>query len=360
MKSVGIIGGGLAPYFNEAMANQINLLSKHLNLRVITCNDIGSRPFMKYDQYTIFNSKYLIQRTPVFSLINGGVLFLATKYYEQIFDWIILPGGIEGEFLEYLDSCKCIPMVPSICQLDDNALVKIRNKIPQFPLIIAQSRKTRNQLVEFGADPKRIFLMYPLVDLTKFCYSDPPNLDEFRIVFASSPNMEVPGEDNFADKGVPLLLEAFNDFLKYEPKSKLYLVWRGYYTSELDKKLDELELGDSVEILHGFVDMPAIYSRSHVIVIPYLNLKRSPDIPLSALESLACGRPVVATDVGEIADILTSQGVGVVSKTRVEDLSQALKECRQNYNKLQGNCKNLKIPTEEVSLQRFMQQNINE
>jgi len=37
MKSVGIIGGGLAPYFNEAMANQINLLSKHLNLRVITC-----------------------------------------------------------------------------------------------------------------------------------------------------------------------------------------------------------------------------------------------------------------------------------------------------------------------------------
>ena len=71
--------------------------------------------------------------------------------------------------------------------------------------------------------------------------------------------MEVPGEDNFADKGVPLLLEAFNDFLKYEPKSKLYLVWRGYYTSELDKKLDELELGNSVEILHGFVDMPAIY-----------------------------------------------------------------------------------------------------
>jgi len=64
--------------------------------------------------------------------------------------------------------------------------------------------------------------------------------------------------------------------------------------------------------------------------------------------------------VGEIADILTSQGVGVVSKTRVEDLSQALKECRQNYNKLQGNCKNLKIPTEEVSLQRFMKQNINE
>jgi glycosyltransferase involved in cell wall biosynthesis len=359
MKRIGIIGGGLAPHFNEAMANQVNLLSKCLNIRVITCNDIGPWPFMSYDQYTIFNSKYLVHRTPFLSLVNGSALFLVTKYYERIFDWIILPGGVESGFLEYLDSHRCVPLVPSICQLDDNALIKIQNRIPQFPFIIAQSKKTKDQLVELGADPKRVFLMYPLVDLTKYCYSDPPHTDEFRIVFASSPNMEVPGEDNFTDKGVPLLLEAFSDFLKYEPKSKLYLVWRGYYTRELDRKLDELKLGDSVEILRGFVDMPAIYARSHVTVIPYLNLKRSPDIPLSALESLACGRPVVATDVVEISDILTSQGVGVTSKTRVEDFSRALQKCRQNYHELQGNCIDLKIPT-DIPLQRLMQQNTNE
>lgn len=352
MKRIGIIGGGLAPYFNEAMANQIYLLSIDLDLQVMTCNDIGLWPFKKYGQYTIFNSKFLVHRTPVLSFLNGAVLFLATKYYERIFDWIILPGGIESEFLEYLDPHQCIPLVPAICQLDDSVQVKIQNQICDFPFIIAQSKKTKNQLVELGANPKCIFLMYPLVDSNKFCYSDPPNMDEFRIVFASSPNMEVPGEDNFTDKGVPLLLEAFKDFLKYEPNSKLYLVWRGSYTPELNKKLDELKLGNSIEILQGIVDMPTIYVRSHITVIPYLNLRRSPDIPLSALESLSCGRPVVATDVGEIADILISQEVGVASKPLVEDFSQALVNCRRNYNRLQRNCINFNIPT-DILLKRL-------
>lgn len=359
MKRIGIIGGGLAPHFNEAMANQINLLSKQLNIQVVTCNDIGSRLFMRQDQYVIFNSKYIANKTPILSLINGGMIFLATKYYERIFDWIIIPGGLDSVFLDYLDSHKCIPLVSSIGQFDDTFKAKISNRIQQFPLLIAQSEKTKKQLIDLGANPNRIYLLYPLVNLAKYHYSDPPIMDEFRIVFASSPNMKVPGEDNFTDKGVPLLLEAFKKFLKYEPKSKLYLVWRGYYTNELNKKLEELKLWDSVEVLHGIVGMPEIYSHSHVTVIPYLNLNRSPEIPLSALESLACGRPVVATDVGEIADLLISQGVGVASKTEIEDFSRALQKCRQYYYELQGNTINFKIPA-DIPLQRFMQQNTND
>jgi glycosyltransferase involved in cell wall biosynthesis len=359
MKRIGIIGGGLAPFFNEAMANQINLLSKQLNLPVVTCNDVGSRLLMKSDQYIIFNSKFIIRRSPFLSLINGGVIFLAIKYYEQIFDWIILSGGIESEFLEYLDSRKCIPLVPSVCQLDDIFRKKIQKYLPNFPFIIAQSKKTKNQLIELGANPERIFLMYPLVDLTRYRYSDPPYLNDFTIVFASSPNMNVPGEDNFSDKGVPLLLEAFKEFLKFEPKSKLCLVWRGYYNRELEEKINKLGLEDSVEVLYGLVDMPVIYSRSHITVIPYLNLKRSPDIPLSALESLACGRPVVATEVGEIAEFVASKQVGISSKTDFEDLCRALKECRQNYIKLQENCKNLDLHA-DIPLQLIMERNINE
>lgn len=352
MKQIGIIGGRLAPYFNEAIANQIRLLSQHLTLTVVTCNDIGLRPLMKYEQYIIFNSKFISSEVPFLSLINGGLIFLATKYYERIFDWIILPGGVESEFLRYLDTRKCIPLVSSIDKLDDTVRMKIQQYIPQFPFIIAQSKKTKDQLVELGAKPDSILLMYPLVDFARFHYSDPPNTTEFKIVFASSPNMDVHGENNFHDKGVPLLLEAFKKFLTYEPKSKLYLVWRGYYTHELEKMLNELELSQSVEVLSGLVDMPDLYKKSHITVIPYLNLKRSPDIPLSALESLACGRPVVATHVGEIADLLISHGVGVVSKPEVEALSHALQKCHQDYSKLQKKCEGVELPIVE-DLEKF-------
>jgi len=348
MNKIGVIGGGLAPHFNEAMANQVDLLSKYLNIRVITCNDIGSRLLMRQDQYTIFNSKHIIHRTPILSFINGGALFLAIKYYERIFDWIILPGGLESVFLTYLDPHKCIPLVTSIRPLDENLQVEISGQIQNFPFLIAQSEKTKKQLVELGASPDRIHLLYPLVNLARYHYSHPPDLDEFRIVFASSPNMEVPGEDNFTDKGVPLLLEAFKDFLEHVPKSKLYLIWRGYYTHQLNKKINELGLDGSVEIIHGLANMPEIYASSHVTVIPYLNLNRSPEIPLSALESLACGRPVVATNVGEIADLLISHGVGVVSKTEAEDLSGALQSCHRDYARLQKNCGDLQFPIAEV------------
>jgi len=45
-----------------------------------------------------------------------------------------------------------------------------------------------------------------------------------------------------------------------------------------------------------------------------LNLKWSPEIPLSAVESMACGRPVVTTDVAEIAEIVKKYKCGFVSK----------------------------------------------
>ena len=60
MEKIGIIGGGLAPYFNEAMANQIDLLSKKLNAEVITCNDIGWLPFKKMKPYFIVNAKFIM------------------------------------------------------------------------------------------------------------------------------------------------------------------------------------------------------------------------------------------------------------------------------------------------------------
>ena len=42
---VGIVGGRLAPYFFEAYANEMYLLSRELGIPVLACNDIGLYPF---------------------------------------------------------------------------------------------------------------------------------------------------------------------------------------------------------------------------------------------------------------------------------------------------------------------------
>jgi len=339
MRRIGIIGGGLAPYFNEAMANQMHLLSKKLNADVITCNDIGWLLFKKMGQYLIVNSRFIFRKTPILSFINGLILYTIVKVYEKNFDTIIIPGGIESEFLRYLKPGKCIPIITSIPFVNDDIRNKIREYAPQLKKIIVQSKKTKAQLIDMGVEPDKIILMYPLLDLSKFKYSEPPSLSEFRILFASSPNLEVPGEDNFRDKGVPLLLTAFKEFLESEKNAKLYIVWRGKYNERLVEEINKLNLERYVNVINGVVDMPQMYANVHIAVTPFLNLWRSPEIPMSALESLACGRPVVTTDVGEIADIVRKYKCGCVSKTIKDDFLSALKECKRNYQLYQKNCR---------------------
>ena len=337
MKKIGIIGGGLAPYFNEAMANQMRLLSKKLKADVITCSDIGWLPFKKMGQYLIVNSRFIFRKTPILSFINGVILYAIVKLYEKKFDTIIIPGGIESEFLRYLNPEKCIPIVTSIPFINESIQNKIKKLAPKLKKIIVQSKKTRNQLMDMSIEPDKIILMYPLIDLSKFKYSEPPPLDEFKILFASSPNLEVPGEDNFRDKGLPLLLEAFKEFAR-DNSAKLYVVWRGKYNEQLYKKISELNLEKDVKVITGIVNMPEMYAKVHITAIPFLNLWRSPEIPMSALESLACGRPVVTTEVGEIAELVQRYECGCVAKPTKGDFLMALKECKKNYQGHQKNC----------------------
>lgn len=339
MRKIGIIGGGLAPYFNEAMANQMYLLSKKLNAQVITCNDIGLRLFKQMGHYLIINSRFIINRTTILSFINGAMVYTITKLYERKFDTIVIPGGINSEFLNYLDLRKCIPIVTSIPFINESVENRIKKFAPKLKGIIAQSKRTKNQLISMGVNPSKITLIYPLIDLSKFKYSEPPPLDEFKILFASSPNLEVTGEDNFRDKGVPLLLEAFKEFIKYEKNAKLYIVWREKYNEKLFKKINELKLEKHVNVINGAVDMPEMYAKTHVTVIPFLNLWRSPEIPLSTIESLACSRPVVTTDVGEIAEIIEMYKCGCVAKHREDEFLTALKECKRNYCIYQKSCR---------------------
>ena len=338
MKKIGIIGGGLAPYFNEAVANQMRLLSKNLNALVITCNDIGWKPFKKMGQYLIVNTKFIMKRTPFFSYINGALLYAIIKLYERKFDVIIIPNGLDSEFLNYLDLKKSILIVSSIPFINGSVEKRIKKIGSKLQGLIAQSKRTKEQLVEMGVEQDKIIVIYPLIDLSKFKYTEPPSVNKFGILFASSPNLEVTGEDNFRDKGIPLLLESFKEFIK-EGDAILYIVWRGKYNTELYQMINRLGLKEHVEVIDKVVEMPEMYAKTHITVIPFLNLWRSPEIPLSAIESLACGRPVVATDIGEIADIVHTRRCGCVAKPVKDDFLKSLILCKKNYSSFQINCR---------------------
>lgn len=337
---IGIIGDALAPDFNEAFANQMYLLSQRLRAPVLTGNNLGLLPFKRMGQYFIVNTRFLRNGTPLLSLLNGAFFYPFVKWFERRFDVIYISAGIDSGFLSYLHLEKCIPIVNTIpfTNEDKEAREFTQKFAPRLRCMVAQSKRVKVQLMELGVDPERIHLIYPWVDLNRFRYSPPPPLEEFRLIFASPPNMESDSEDVFTAKGVPLLLEAFTEFAKHNEAS-LCLLWRGYYNKALYSKISELGLEGRVRVINEVADMPKLYAESHATLIPFLDTRRSPEIPLSAVESLACGRPVITTDVAELAQMVGDYKCGCVTKPSNYGLISALETCKMNYSMYQQNCR---------------------
>ena len=339
-QKIGIIGDSLAPHFNEAYANEIRLLSRELNIPVLTCNDLGLIPLKKFEQYLIVNMRFLLGKNQLLALLNGIFLYLCVKLFERKFDIIFLPAAINSRFLNYLNLKKCIPIINTIPFNNEDKEVRIfiEKFSPRLRGIIAQSKRIRNRLIELGLNQQKIHLIYPWIDLTKFRNTEPPDSEGVRILFASAPLTERPDEDIFEWKGISLLLEAFEEFTEYT-KATLCILWRGYYSDRLNRRIRELDLESHVNVINEVRDMPELYAQSHITVIPFLNTKWSPEIPLSAVESLACGRPVVTTDVVELSEIIQAYGCGCVAKPTKDDFLLALKECKENYAEYQRNCR---------------------
>jgi glycosyltransferase involved in cell wall biosynthesis len=332
---IGGIGARIAPPFNEANANQMYILSKELNASIITFDDIGYIPFKKIEPYFIINMKYFIKKIAILSFINRVFFYMIVKLYERKLDLVYLPSTTDNKFLNYLNLKKCIPIMTTISFTGDKNIEKFAKKFaPKLPAIIAQSNKVKNQLIDLGIDSNKIYVIFPFIDLNKFKNTEPQNLNKFKILFASAPRID----DNFEEKGVSLLLESFKEFVEHND-AILYIVWRKVGINKLYDKISELKLEDYVEVIDDIVFMPEMYAKSHITVIPYINLKCSPEIPLSAVESLACGRPVVTTDIAEIAEIATEYKCGCVSRPLKNDFLEVLEECKRNYQRYQKNCR---------------------
>jgi D-inositol-3-phosphate glycosyltransferase len=114
-------------------------------------------------------------------------------------------------------------------------------------------------------------------------------------------------------KGIDRLIKAFS-LLTSWPKIKLIIIGGGEYSrsevSKLQKLARKLEVSDKV-IFKGNVPQTKLatyYSAADVLAIP----SYYESFGLVALESLACGTPVVASDVGDLGNIIVDGKTGFV------------------------------------------------
>lgn len=97
--------------------------------------------------------------------------------------------------------------------------------------------------------------------------------------------------------GLMVLLDAFAQAVRDNPKAKLLLAGRGPQQAELADRSQKADLGGRVQLL-GFVpesELSRIYGLADCTLMPSLDLE---GFGLATVESLACGTPVLASDAG--------------------------------------------------------------
>ncbi len=103
----------------------------------------------------------------------------------------------------------------------------------------------------------------------------------------------------------------------------LNMAGQGSITAHLRTRAKDLGIADNVDFV-GFVEnhkMPAFIGQHHMMVMP--SLKEA--FGVAVLEASACGRPVIASDVGGVPEVLVDGETGIlVPKGDVDKLAEAI------------------------------------
>jgi glycosyltransferase involved in cell wall biosynthesis len=123
-----------------------------------------------------------------------------------------------------------------------------------------------------------------------------------------------------AAKGFPDLLEAFSTVREQFPAAALVIAGGGTLLDELKLQIERLHLQGQVFLLGRRNDVPRLLASADI----YVNSSHWEGTPVSVLEAMAAGLPIVATKVGESPHLL-DEGAGVlVSPHQPQELAAAL------------------------------------
>ena len=171
--------------------------------------------------------------------------------------------------------------------------------------IIAVSEAAKAHLVAQGISPKKIRVVHNGVDLTRF---EIVALDEAKERLGYEPGTPVFGAFGrlSKEKGQATALRAMSLLLKDHPNARLMFVGAGADSSPLKSEAEELGIAGNVDFVGFAHDVRRFMSACDAVIAP--SLKEG--LGLSALEAMGLGRPVVASAVGGLNEVVVPGETG--------------------------------------------------
>ena len=167
-------------------------------------------------------------------------------------------------------------------------------------------------LREYGIPNEKLHVMRNGVDLVRFA-PQPQGLAREQLRIGLGPVLLLVGH-LIERKGHHLVIEALAQVRRHYADARLYVIGEGPERPRLQSLVSDLGLGDAVQLLGQIpnVELARWYSAADMLVLAssregWANV---------LLEAMACGAPVVATDIWGTPEVVTSPVAGSLVRQR--------------------------------------------
>ena len=324
---------------NFAREFTVNLKKKNVEVKVITSRN---SLFKKREKF--FNNIKIIQLYSPKKRIIGTIIYCFSLFLYLIFhcrEYDI----IQSFFLKHSSFVSVIAgkllKKKVFCRMECSGIFGDLNTLKKVPFssiylkvfkksdgIIVLSNEMKKELESAGFKRKKIFLIPNCVDIRKFKPSENKSIVKEKLGFKDEKIIIFVGRLT-KQKGIDYLLEAFKDI--NIPEKFLIIIGDGELKKYLVNKVEKLNIKEKVLFLGKIENVTQYLQIADVFVLPSI----SEGLPISLLEAMACGLPVVVSEVGGNIDIVENKINGYLIEPRnISKIKNAIEELLKDEKKM--------------------------
>lgn len=208
------------------------------------------------------------------------------RVVSTVHGWAKQTGGIKMRMYEFLDA----------------------QALKRMDCVVAVSRGVERDLLSRGIRKKKVRIIY-----NGIAFDNPGKIEDLaslRERLGISVGSFVIGTLGrlTAVKGQAFLIRAMPSILSEIKDCKLLIAGEGTLKGNLEHMINEMSLTESVRLVGYVKDIGHFLSVVDLFILPSL----SEGLPISLLEAMGFGKPVVASAVGGITEIITDENEGVL------------------------------------------------
>jgi len=277
----------------------------------------------------LFHKSRIAISLPPFLLKGGSLARKLSRSSDVLISHWVLPSGLIGEFAS---TKSCIPNIVKVYGGDlwvagRNPLTRLltRNVLNSADQVVSNSSVTGSVAQELCG--REVIPIFEGVNPNQFDPSVDGTVIRDKYGIGESPLILSLGR--FVPyKGFEYLVGAVKILKKHFPRLKAIIGGTGPLWGKIKGLVDSLKLGDCV-FLPGFIsneDLPYYYSSCDVYVASSVIDERgnSEGLNVTLLEAMSTSKPVVASKVGGIIDVVNERTGFLVSQKNCLELSEAI------------------------------------